>query len=215
MGAPSPGRFITFEGTEGGGKSTQIQILAERLKSEGRVARCVREPGGTALGEEVRSILKHGFHGHPMTAESELMLMNACRAQLVREVIRPAIAAGEIVLCDRFADSTVAYQGFGREMGWERVRPVIDLAVGATWPHRTILLSVPVEVSEARRASRGSDASGRRDRFEEEDRAFFHRVEAGFRAVADADPHRVRVINATREVEAVAVEVWSHVRDLF
>ena len=211
------GIFISFEGTEGGGKSTQIQLLAERIKSLGREVRSVREPGGTALGEEVRSLLKHGLHTGPMTAEAELMLMNACRAQLVREVIRPALAAGDVVLCDRFADSTIAYQGFGREMGWEVVRPIVQLAVGDTWPHRTLLLSVPVEVSEARRAMRGATTAGAvlRDRFEEEDRAFFHRVEAGFRAVAVSEPQRVRVIQATRTVPEVAAQIWNQVADLF
>ena len=124
------GIFISFEGTEGGGKSTQIQLLAERLKKMGRAVRVLREPGGTSIGEEIRHTLKHSEANHAMTSEAELLLMNASRAQLVREVIRPALAAGEIVLCDRFYDSTTAYQGYGRQLDLAKVREIVDIAVG-------------------------------------------------------------------------------------
>ena len=110
------GLFITFEGTEGSGKSTQISLLAERLRELGHTVRTLREPGGTPIGEEIRHTLKHSKDNDAMTPEAELLLMNASRAQLVREVIRPALAAGEIVLCDRFYDSTTAYQGYGRQL---------------------------------------------------------------------------------------------------
>src|SRR5438034_11091937 len=138
---------ITFEGTEGGGKSTQIQILAQRLRAPGRPVRVLREPGGTPIGEEIRHTLKHSEANHAMTSETELLLMNASRAQLVREVIRPALAAGEIVLCDRFHDSTTAYQGYGRRLDLPSVRSVIDIAIGNTRPDLTLLLKVPVCVS--------------------------------------------------------------------
>src|SRR4051812_35431252 len=105
------GVFITFEGTEGGGKSTQIQRLATRLQSSGRTIRLLREPGGTSIGEEIRHTLKHSAVNHAMTPEAELLLMNASRAQLLREIIRPALANGEVIICDRFYDSTIAYQG--------------------------------------------------------------------------------------------------------
>ena len=108
------GLFISFEGTEGSGKSTQVSLLAEHLRFESYTVRTIREPGGTPIGEEIRHTLKHSAQNEAMTAETELLLMNASRAQLVREVIRPALAAGEIVLCDRFYDSTTAYQGYGR-----------------------------------------------------------------------------------------------------
>jgi len=205
------GRFITFEGTEGGGKSTQIARLSERLISLGLKVRALREPGGTPLAEEIRHILKHSASGAAMTPETELLLMNASRAQLVREVIRPALAAGEMVLCDRFFDSTTAYQGYGRGLDLRDVRSVIDLAVGETRPDLTLLLHVPLEVSEARRTSRGHT---QRDRFEEADREFFRRVEAGFAAIARAEPHRVKVIDATQSIEAVAEAVWRHVSPL-
>src|SRR5678816_3975862 len=124
------GLFITFEGTEGGGKSTQIRILAERLRQGNLAVRVLREPGGTPIGEEIRHTLKHSEVNHGMTPEAELLLMNASRAQLVREIIRPALSVGEIVLCDRFYDSTTAYQGYGRELDLAKVQQIIDFAVG-------------------------------------------------------------------------------------
>ena len=202
------GLFITFEGTEGGGKSTQISLLAERLRTTGRAIRTLREPGGTPIGEEIRHTLKHSAANDAMTPEAELLLMNASRAQLVREVIRPAIAAGEVVLCDRFLDSTIAYQGYGRKLDLSIVKAIIDIAVGATRPQLTFLLRVPLEISETRRLSRGTAV---RDRFEELDREFFRRVEDGYDAIAALEPARIRVIDATRSIEAVAQEIWANV----
>jgi dTMP kinase len=205
------GLFITFEGTEGGGKSTQILRLAERLATLGLKVRQLREPGGTAIGEELRHTLKHSSANRAMTPETELLLMNASRAQLVREIIRPALLTGETVLCDRFHDSTVAYQGYGRELDLVRVHDVIDFAVDDTRPDLTLLLRVPLEVSEARRAGRGLN---QRDRFEEADRDFFRRVEKGYDEIARSEPDRVKVIDATRIIEAVAEDIWRHVRPL-
>ena len=221
------GLLITFEGTEGGGKSTQVQLLAERLRAAGRIVRVLREPGGTPIGEEVRHTLKHSDANHAMTPEAELLLMNASRAQLVREVIRPALAAGEIVLCDRFYDSTTAYQGFGRQLDLMRVKSIIDFAVGDTRPQLTLLLDVPLEVSEARRSSRQAKlievaapaGAGKksprlsfneplRDRMEEADRAFFERVHQGFAAIAATEPQRVRRIDATAGIDEVHAAVW-------
>ncbi len=214
------GLFITFEGTEGGGKSTQIQLLADRLRELGRTVRVLREPGGTPIGEEIRHTLKHSEANHAMTAEAELLLMNASRAQLVREVIRPALEVGEIVLCDRFYDSTTAYQGYGRQLDLDSVRRVIDFAVGLTRPHLTLLLQVPVAVSEERRRSRNAQAGSGlaaaplRDRMEEADRAFFERVEAGFLAIAATEPKRIRIVDATRSVNEVSDNIWELVARL-
>src|SRR5438067_8304989 len=122
------GLLITFEGTEGSGKTTQISLLAEHLRSLGHSVRTTREPGGTPIGEEIRHTLKHSSANQAMTAETELLLMNASRAQLVREIIRPALAAGSIVLSDRFYDSTTAYQGYGRQLDLKMVQAVIDVA---------------------------------------------------------------------------------------
>lgn len=204
-----PGRFITFEGTEGAGKSTQIKLLAERIQATGRQVRALREPGGTPIGEEIRHTLQHSAQNAAMTPEAELLLMNASRAQLVREIIRPALAAGEIVLCDRFYHSTLAYQGYGRQLDLKRVQEVIDFAVGDRRPDLTLMLHVPLAISEQRRKSRSSAPA--RDRFEEADRAFFERVEQGFRALAKADPARIKWIEATQPIEVVAAEIWKQV----
>ncbi len=206
------GLFISFEGTEGGGKSTQVALLADRLRKLGHRPRTLREPGGTAIGEEIRHLLKHSEANHLMMPEAELLLMNASRAQLVREVIQPALTAGEIILCDRFYDSTTAYQGHGRQLDLELVRSVIEFAVGPVRPHLTLLLSVPTQVSEARRLARqASGTAGLRDRFEEADRTFFERVEYGFQQIAEAEPGRVKLVDATQSIEAVHDEIWRHV----
>lgn len=210
------GLFITFEGTEGCGKSTQVSLLAERLRGMGLLVRTLREPGGTPIGEEIRHTLKHSHQNHAMTPEAELLLMNASRAQLVREVIRPALAAGEIIVCDRFYDSTIAYQGYGRGLNLAMVRQVVDLAVGNTRPDITLLLHVSPEVSTARRLARQPNLplDIKRDRFEEADHAFFERVEQGFRAVAESEPNRVRMIDAGGAVEDVRREIWSRIQHL-
>ncbi len=205
------GLLISFEGTEGGGKSTQVARLAERLRAEGRRVRLVREPGGTPIGEEIRFTLKHSPHNGAMTAEAELLLMNASRAQLVREVIRPALAAGEVVICDRFYDSTVAYQGYGRGLDLGHVNAVIDFAVGETRPQLTLILQVPPAVSQARLAARQASLPVMRDRIEEADRSFFERVEKGYAALAEAEPERIKVIAAEAPEAAVAAAIWSAV----
>jgi dTMP kinase len=206
------GVFITFEGSEGCGKSTQIELLARRLRALGYRVRMLREPGGTPIGEEIRHTLKHSQHNHAMTAEAELLLMNASRAQIVREVIRPALAGGEVVVCDRFYDSTTAYQGYGRQLDLAMVKSVIDIAVGDTRPDMTLLLTVAPEISEFRRAMRQSTLPFMRDRIEEADRKFFERVDQGFAAIAAAEPERVRVLEASASVESVSAKIWELVR---
>ena len=200
------GCFITFEGTEGCGKSTHIKKLARRLEADGHTVRTLREPGGTESGESIRQLLKHG--PEELTAEAELLLMNASRAQLVREVIRPAIAAGEIVLCDRFYDSTTVYQGTGRGLDAAQVQAVIDFAVGDTRPDLTLLLQIPLKTSEERRARRSET-----DRFEQADRTFFERIEAGYTALAATEPDRIRVIEADQPLDTVAAAIWQIVND--
>jgi len=212
------GLFVTFEGTEGSGKSTQIELLAKRLESLGREVVRLREPGGTPLGEEIRQILKHSDAGRAMVPEAELLLINASRAQLVREVIRPGLEAGKILLCDRFLDSTIAYQVFGRGIDANQVQRILDFTIGDTLPHLTLLLRVPIEVSETRRATRKGQEQGSaatsRDRFEEQDREFFRRVEQGYDAIAASTDTRVRSLDATRSVDEVHQEVWRWVEAL-
>ena len=208
----SKGLFITFEGTEGCGKSTQIELLTRQLRARGHNVRTLREPGGTPIGEEIRHTLKHSQHNHAMTAEAEFLLMNASRAQLVREVIRPALAAGEIVVCDRFYDSTTAYQGYGRQLDLKMVRAVIDIAVGGLRPDLTLLMTVSQEISELRRAMRQSTLPFVRDRMEEADKTFFERVVKGYTAIAAAEPERFRLLSGENPVESVSAEIWKIVQ---
>jgi dTMP kinase len=206
------GLFITFEGTEGCGKSTQVELLARRLSALGHRVRTLREPGGTPIGEEIRHTLKHSRANEAMTAQAELLLMNASRAQLVREVIRPALDAGEIVVCDRFYDSTTAYQGYGRQLDLEKVKAVIDFAVGETKPNLTLFLHVPAEVSAERLRSRQTNLPFVRDRIEESDRKFFERVAHGFGVIAATEPQRVKFINGAQPVEVVCEKIWELVQ---
>ena len=206
------GLLITFEGTEGSGKSTQVSLLAQTLRAHGRIVRMLREPGGTPIGEEIRHTLKHSAVNQAMTAETELLLMNASRAQLVRETIRPALAVGEIVVCDRFYDSTTAYQGHGRGLDLSLVESVIGFAVGDTRPNLTLLLHVSPEVSAERLRSRQSILPFVRDRIEEGDKQFFARVAEGFKAIAAAEPGRVRVLDGSGPVEVVCENIWQIVQ---
>src|SRR6266436_4567203 len=208
------GIFITFEGTEGSGKSTQISRLAERLRGMGRTLRTFREPGGTPIGEEIRHTLKHSGQNQAMQAETELLLMSASRAQLVREVIRPRLAAGEVVLCDRFYDSTTAYQGYGRGLDLKMVKAMIDVAVGDTRPGLTLLLMVPHQISAERLLTRQATLPFMRDRIEEADRGFFERVARGYHAIAAAEKQRVRQIDASGPSERVEAAIWSLVEPL-
>ena len=208
------GLFITFEGTEGSGKSTQAPLLVERLREWGHTVRVFREPGGTPIGEEIRHTLKHSHANAAMTAEAELLLMNASRAQLVREVIRPSLARGEVIVCDRFYDSTTAYQGYGRQLDLTTVRHVIDLAVGPTRPDLTLFLKVPQALSEERLRSRQATMPFIRDRIEEADRAFFERVAQGYDAAAAAEPKRIQIINAAGTVTEIQSAIWRLVAPL-
>ena len=174
----------------------------------------LREPGGTPIGEEIRHTLKHSQQNHAMTAEAELLLMNASRAQLVREIIRPALAAGEVVLSDRFYDSTTAYQGYGRGLDLEQVKTVIDFAVGETRPHLTLYLHVSAEVSEERLRSRQTNLPFIRDRFEEADRKFFERVAAGYAAISASEPGRIKFVNGAQSTQDVCARIWELVENV-
>ena len=189
-----------------------MELLARRLRALGHRVRTLREPGGTPIGEEIRHTLKHSKNNAAMTAEAELLLMNASRAQLVREIIRPALAAGEIVVCDRFYDSTTAYQGHGRQLDLEKVKTVIDFAVGETKPNLTLFLHVPAEVSAERLRSRQTSLKFVRDRIEEADQKFFERVAHGFGVIAAAEPQRVKFINGAQPLDVVCEKIWEIVQ---
>jgi dTMP kinase len=195
--------FITIEGIEGSGKTTQVALLAAALEGRGCTVRVTREPGGTELGERVRDLLLHS--GTKLGRYAELFLILADRAEHVESVIRPALASGTIVLCDRFADSTLAYQAFGRELPLDEVRAVESVARRSLLPELTFVLDCPVETGLARtRKRRGAAAA---DRFEGEATAFHERVRRGFLTLAKEHPDRIHVLDTTRPREDVRREI--------
>lgn len=204
----APGVFITFEGGEGSGKSTQLDRLGSMLQHAGRTVRCLREPGGTHMGEAVRELLLDPANSG-MDARAELLLYEAARAQLVAEVIEPALAAGEIVLCDRFYDSTTAYQGYGRGITLQEIAALNHSASAGLKPDRTLVFDIDPVLGLAR-ATAGQDA----DRLESESLAFHHRVRDGFLAIAEAEPERVKIVDASGDVETVGSLVAAVLRDL-
>ncbi len=204
------GLFISLEGGEGCGKSTQAARLAARLQRAGHKVVLTREPGGSAIGERIRDLLKESRGVDTLCAEGELLLFAAARAQLVREVIWPALYRGNIVVCDRFADSTTAYQGFGRQLDMKLVRAINDMAVGNCWPHLTILLDVDVRVGLERADKRSSTKSP--DRMGELDEKFYERVRAGFLKLAREEPRRFVVVKADTSEIKVAVAIWKIVQ---
>jgi len=191
------GLFITFEGGEGAGKTTQLQALCAHLRATGRDAVETRDPGGTPIGKQIRSLLLDPATGG-IAAVTELFLYEASRAQLVHEVIRPALAAGRIVLCDRFTDSTVAYQGYGRGLDLELIQRLNALAADGLRPDLTFLLDLEPEVGLTRAAQRATLRPERHDRIEGELLGFHQRVRAGYRAIAAAEPERVILLDAGR-----------------
>lgn len=195
-------RFISLEGGEGAGKSTVLQQLREQLAAAGVAVLHTREPGGTTVGEAVRGILLDPAH-RGLCAEAELLLMFAARAQHVREVIGPALAAGRWVLSDRYTDASYAYQGGGRGQPAERIAGLEDWATDGLRPDLTLLLDLPVAQGLARAAARGGAA----DRIEQEQAEFFERVRAAYRARAAAEPQRFRLIDASRPLPEVLAQV--------
>lgn len=230
---PWPGIFVVFEGGDGSGKSTQARALYNRLRRLNLDVKLLAEPGGTPLGRHIRALvtgqggLRLTPQSHLLTAalderllsqdiqlppapEAELMLFAASRAQLVRDVIKPSLERGCIVLCDRYAPSTLAYQGYGRGLSKARIRRVNDLATLGIWPDLVLLLDIPVEQGRARQALR----KGRADRFEREGLAFQRRVRRGYLAQAARDPDRWTVLLATRTRQETERAVWERVVQL-
>jgi dTMP kinase len=204
----SAGRLISFEGSEGSGKSTQIARLASRLQQSGREVVATREPGGTEIGEQIRNIIVHNSRGDEMTPESELLLFAAARAQVVREVIAPALLRGAVVLSDRFLDSTTVYQGIARNLAPGPVNEINRFAVGDVMPHLTLVIDVPTEVSLARLKQRASDLP---DRMERENVSFYEKVRAGYLLLAKEWPERVVVVDGTKTPDAIEKKIWSEV----
>lgn len=205
----SRGRFITFEGIEGSGKSSQIARLQARLEAAGRRVVRLREPGGTPIGDRIRAVLLDPA-ANAMTPESEMFLFAASRAQLVREAVRPALEDGAVVLCDRFVHSSLAYQGGGRGLGRDRVAAVNAHAVDGCLPDRVVLLDLPADRALDRAAARGA-----LDRIEQEKRSFFEVTRTAFLAEADSDPTRFVVVDADGTRDDVEARVQAGLRDLF
>ena len=203
--------FITFEGPEGAGKSTQLVLLKDYLEKQGRPVIVTREPGGTPLAENFRGIVKHYQGEEPLYAETELLLFAAARAQHVRYVIAPALAAGTIVLCDRFADSTEAYQGAGRSQNADFLQRLNEFAMGACRPDLTLLFDLPPEVGLARAADRAKNIVNHNDRLEAEKIDFHQRVRACYLNIACREPARVKVLDATLSVEELFQKVKEQV----
>jgi dTMP kinase len=209
-GMPIAGKFITFEGGEGAGKSTQLRRLAEQLTASGSVVRGLREPGGTAFGERMREVLKQP--GAAIAPAAEALLFAACRAQLVAEVIAPALAAGEVVLCDRFVDSTVAYQSGGRGLDRALVESANRLACGPLRPDLTVLLDLEPAKGLGRAAVRDR---GQADRFEILGDAFHRAVRDLYHQLAREEPGRFLVVDAARPPDAVAADIWHEIARRF
>lgn len=201
------GRFISFEGGEGCGKTTHIALLAERLRANGVEVVLTREPGGTPLCEAIRGLLQLDTAGESPSPEAEALLFCASRAQLVRNVIRPALERGAWVLCDRFADSTLAYQGYGRGFPLDALRALLAFATGGLTPDVTFLLEASLETRNDRLDARYGTGVGA-DRFEREEDDFHRRVREGFEDLADAEPDRIVRIVTERPVEETAAEIW-------
>jgi dTMP kinase len=208
-GPPTPGILISFEGSEGSGKSTQIAHLAEQLQRAGREVVSTREPGGTEIGEQVRNIIVHNSRGDEMCAETELLLFAAARAQLVRELIAPNLMKGVIVLCDRYIDSSTVYQGVARNLSLDPVQQINKFAVGNVLPDLTIVLDVPTEVSMARIHQRASDLPNRMER---ENIEFYRKVRDGYLLLARSLPKRFFVVDGTLPEEKVRKLIWAEVQ---
>jgi dTMP kinase len=200
---PSPGFLLSFEGSEGCGKSTQIALLAAHLKSQGQAVEVMREPGGTAIGEQIRHLLQHSQEGQTLTPEAELLLFAASRAQLVREKVRPLLEAGVFVILDRFLDSTTVYQGIARGLPPDSVQAINDFAVGSTLPHLTILLDLDTETAWNRIQATGREL----DRMESQPRTFFELVRQGYLQLAQAEPERIAIVDASISPEAIHATV--------
>lgn len=190
--------FITFEGPEGSGKTSQIILLAAYLRERGYEVVQTREPGGTSIGDQIRAVL-HDVDNGEMQSVTELLLYSASRAQLVRELVQPALDAGKIILCDRYADSTIAYQGYGRGLDLEELYMLTQFATGGLKPHLTLLLDIDVERGLARRQVNGEEMN----RLDLEAVSFHQKVRSGYHTLVTAEPERWVVIDADRSVDVI------------
>jgi dTMP kinase len=210
----SRGAFITFEGSEGCGKSTQVERLAVRLKNLGFSVVVTREPGGTDIGEKIRDLLQYAPEGRAMVAETELLLFEASRSQLVREVIRPALEHGSIVISDRFVDSTSVYQGVARKLDPGVVELLNGFAIGSDYPDLTIVLDLDVKTARARMMRRVRPVQSV-DRMEQEPVAFYEQVSEGYRELARKEGNRVYLIDGSGSPDEIESRIWGEVSSRF
>ena len=209
---PRSGLFISFEGTEGSGKTTQVRLLVEQLRANGWVVAESQEPGATNIGHQIRRILLDPAH-QEMASMTELLLMFASRTQGAAEIIMPALERGEIVVSDRFTDSTLAYQGEARELGFDIVLAVHRLTLGSLLPDLTLCLDIDVEtgLERAHRRNRERDGDNREARIDQQSLAFHQRVREGYKKIAVLEPGRFRLMDANAGAEAVAARIWREV----
>ncbi|MCR4408570.1 MAG: dTMP kinase [Anaerolineae bacterium] len=200
------GLFITFEGPDGSGKTTQIRLLYQYLQGLGYPVYLTREPGGTSIGDQIRAVL-HDVHNTEMYPEAEILLYSASRAQLVRQVIRPRLAAGEIVLCDRYAESTLAYQGYGRQLDLLTLRAITAFATDGLRPDLIVYLDLPVEEGLRRRLAAYQTSGEEWNRLDQEEVAFHRRVRAGYLEMAAAEPARWLVLDAAQAVDVIQKDI--------
>ncbi len=205
------GKFVTFEGPEGSGKSTHIRWLSVRLQACGVPILLTREPGGTPTGEAIRRLLQHDSSDAEMSHRTEVLLFCASRAQIVEQVIRPALEQGTWVLCDRFTDSTLAYQGYGRGFDVDELRTMNRFATGGLAPDLTLLLDIPVDESFRRIMARRSEI----DRIERAERAFHERLREGYLKLAAMELARFRTIGSARAAEETQADIWRAVAERF
>ncbi len=202
------GFFITFEGIEGAGKSIQVEILASHLHEEGYAVKVTREPGGTRVGEQIRAIT-HNQENVDLEATTEAYLMAAARAQHVEQIIYPSLEAGKVVVCDRFVDSSIAYQGYGRKLGAEKIAKLNEMAVNGAIPDLTFLLNISPLIGIKRRHK----SLKPKDRLDLQQKDFYERVSQGFLKLAEVEPERFIIINAEKSIEQVAGEIWETVKN--
>ncbi len=203
------GSLVTFEGGEAAGKSTQVRLLADRIKAAGHLVTVIREPGGTPLGEKLRELIKHAPESKGMEPMTELFLLCASRAELVAKVVRPAIDQGTVVIMDRFFDSTLAYQGGGRGLDTGMLRQLIDWSVGSTRPQLTVWLRVSPEEARRRMESRNGGQTVPADHFEAESAGFFSRVDAVYAGLAATESERFIELDGSNPMEDVASRIWA------
>ncbi len=199
-------RFISFEGIDFSGKSTQIQLLRNKLEQIGKKVTVLREPGGTLISERIRDILLDARNKN-LTDICELLLYSAARNQLVTEVIQRELTAGNFILADRYVDSTTAYQGYGRQLPLDFIRTLNALVTGGTMPRITFLLDLDLKQQSYRKKIRGQSS----DRLEKENLDFYNRIRTGYRKIASTQKRRIKIIDANRSIEKIEIEIWEYV----